>query len=108
VWKVFNKVALNTVDLDIAECCNLYSKNVGYVFEIRNLKKEHELNIILGKICSILNRSDQAQEYFIRSSRPEMALDMRCDLQDFKIAHKIAEKIAPQKIPNIGRKLGLQ
>jgi hypothetical protein len=23
VWKVFNKVALNTVDLDIAECCNL-------------------------------------------------------------------------------------
>jgi len=77
-------------------------------FEIRNLKKEHELNIILGKICSILNRSDQAQEYFIRSSRPEMALDMRCDLQDFKIAHKIAEKIAPQKIPNIGRKLGLQ
>lgn len=37
-----------------------------------------------------------------------MALDMRCDLQDFKIAYKIAEKIAPQKIPNIGRKLGLQ
>lgn len=62
VWKLFNRVALNVVDLDVAECCNLFSKNVGYVLEIKGLKKEHELNVILGKICSILNRSDQAQE----------------------------------------------
>lgn len=108
VWKLFNKVALNVVDLDIAECCNLFSKNVGQVLEIKSLKKEHELNIILGKICSILNRSEQAQEYFLKSSRPQLALDMRCDLQDYKIAYKIAEKISPQSIPNIGRKLGLQ
>jgi len=55
-------MALNVVDLDTAECCNLFSKNVGYVLQIKSLKKEHELNIILGRICSILNRSDQAEE----------------------------------------------
>jgi len=33
---------------------------------------------------------------------------MRCDYQDYKIAYKIAEKISPEKLPNIGRKLGLQ
>jgi len=33
---------------------------------------------------------------------------MRCDYQDYKIAYKIAEKISPEKLANIGRKLGLQ
>ena len=42
---------------------------------------------------------------FMRSSKPELALDMRMDLQDWFAALKLAKQIAPEREQFICRKL---
>jgi len=56
----------------------------------------------------MLFKPDQAQEMFMRSSKPELALDMRMDLQDWFAALKLAKQIAPEKEQFICRKLASQ
>jgi WD repeat-containing protein 19 len=45
---------------------------------------------------------------FLRSSKPELALDMRMDLQDWFAALKLAKQIAPEREQFICRKLASQ
>lgn len=55
-------------------------KNVGMVYSIQSIKNETEINILVGHVASILFKHDVAQEYFLKSSKPILALDMRMDL----------------------------
>ena len=48
------------------------------------------------------------QDLFLRSSAPHLALDMRCDIQDWLIALNLAKNIAPEQEPKICRRLALQ
>jgi len=45
---------------------------------------------------------------FLRSTKPELALDMRMDLQDWFAALKLAKQIAPEREQFICRKLASQ
>ena len=55
-------------------------KNVGMVYSIQSIKNEYEKNILTGHVASILFKHDVAQECFLKSSKPELALEMRMDL----------------------------
>lgn len=80
-------------------------KNVGMVYSIQAIKQETEKLILMGHVASILFKHDIAQECFVKSSKPELALDMRMDLQDWFQALKLAKQIAPEKEQLICRKL---
>jgi len=58
-------------------------KNVGMVYSIQGIKHETEKLILQGHVASILFDHNLAQECFIKSSKPELALEMRMDLQDW-------------------------
>jgi len=58
-------------------------KNVGMVYSIASIKHESEKNILMGHIASILFKHDVAQACFLKSSKKELALEMRMDLQDW-------------------------
>ena len=58
-------------------------KNVGMVYWIEAIKDESEKNVLMGHVASILFKHDVAQEFFMKSSKPELALEMRMDLQDW-------------------------
>jgi len=49
----------------------------------------------MGSIATLLHKHDQAQEAFLKSSRPVLALEMRCDLQDWYTALKLTQQIDP-------------
>jgi len=53
------------------------------VYSVQAIKHETEKNILMGHVNSILFKHDQAQECFLKSSKPELALEMRMDLQDW-------------------------
>ena len=55
-------------------------KNVGMVYSIQSIKHESEKNILMGHVASILFKHDLAQECFLKSSKPELGLEMRMDL----------------------------
>jgi len=104
-FEVIGKQCLKYVDLKRAEIAFQMCKNVGMVYSIQSIKNEVEKNILVGHIASILFKHDLAQELFMRSTRPELALEMRMDLQDWFAALKLAKQIAPEKEQFICRKL---
>jgi WD repeat-containing protein 19 len=80
-------------------------KNVGMVYSIQSIKHETEKLVLMGHVASILFKHDIAQDAFLKSSKPELALDMRMDLQDWFQGLKLAKQIAPEKEQLICRKL---
>ena len=62
----------------------------------------------MGHVASILFKHDLAQECFLKSSKPMLALDMRMDLQDWFAALKLAKQIAPEKEQYICKRLASQ
>lgn len=78
------------------------------VYAINSIKDETEKYILMGHIASILHKHDVAQGFFLKSSQPELALEMRCDLQDWYTALKLVQNIDPTREPFICRKLAVQ
>ena len=67
------------------------------VYSINSIKHEQEKHILMGHVASILFKHDVAQDCFLKSSKPEFALEMRMDLQDWFAALKLCKNIAPEK-----------
>lgn len=78
------------------------------VYSIQGIKHETEKFILMGHVASILFKHDAAEECFLKSSKPELALEMRMDLQDWFKALKLAKQIAPEREQFICRKLAAQ
>jgi len=96
---------LKYIELKEAETAFQMCKNVGMVYSIQSIKHETEKNILMGHVASILFKHDLAQECFMKSSKPELALEMRMDLQDWFQALKLSKQIAQDKEQFICRKL---
>ena len=56
----------------------------------------------------VLGKFDLAQEYYLKSSEPLNALDMRCDIQDWFIASSLTKNIAPEQESFISKRLATQ
>ena len=108
MYESLGKYALKNVELHHAENAFRLCKNVGMVYAINAIKDETEKYILMGHIASILHKHDIAQGFFLKSSRPELALEMRCDLQDWYTALKLVQNIDPSREPYICRKLAVQ
>jgi WD repeat-containing protein 19 len=79
-FEALGKQCLKYLDLDAAESAFQMCKNVGMVYSISSIKNETEKNILMGHVASILFKHDVAQDCFLKSSKPELALEMRMDL----------------------------
>lgn len=106
--EVLGNMALQNLDLEVAERAYQISKNVGMVYAIKSMKHESEKQVLLGNVALILHQHDLAQDLYIKSSQPKLALEMRCDLQDWLIALQLARSIAPDQEPIISKQLALQ
>lgn len=51
-----------------------------------------------------LRKHDAAMEFFLKSSRPRLAVEMRMDLQDWEIALRLSSQLVPEQEPFICRK----
>jgi WD repeat-containing protein 19 len=108
MYEALGKYALKHVELGHAENAFRQCKNVGMVYSIGSIKDETEKYILMGHIASILSFYEKAQGFFLKSSRPELALEMRCDLQDWYTALKLVQNIDPERENYICRKLAVQ
>jgi len=102
------QLALQSLDLEIAEKAFMVSKDVGKVFAIQSIKNENEKLVLLGHVAIMLAQPDLAQDFFLKSTQQHLALEMRCDLQDWLIALKLARSIDPAQEPVISKKLAQQ
>ena len=100
--------ALENLELELAYTCYQRLQNLSMCLFIDSFKHESETNILYGNIAMIFGQYDQAQEFFLKSNKPILALEMRCDIQDWLVALNLAKTIAPEKEPLICRRLATQ
>ena len=85
-YERLGKEALRNCNIEVAEEAFRRAKNISLVLTVQSFKHEYEKNILLGHIATILGDENLAQELFIKSSKPELALALRCDLKDWQKA----------------------
>ena len=60
--------------------------NTGMALAIGAVKHENEKMVLCGYVSMFLRKHEAAQDFFLRSSRPHLAVQMRMDLQDWATA----------------------
>jgi WD repeat-containing protein 19 len=108
LYELLGRQCLKHLELELAERAYQLCRNPGMVLAIQSVKSEYEKFILIGHVSILLHQHDLGEEFFLKSTRPELALEMRCDLNDWPSALKLAEKLAPCRVPFIAYKVGLQ
>jgi WD repeat-containing protein 19 len=99
------KEALKHLKIEVAEESFRRAKNISLALTVEKLKNEHEKNILLGHIATILGEENKAQDFFRNSSNPSLAVDLRCDLQEWNAALQLAKEYTPYRENFISKKL---
>jgi WD repeat-containing protein 19 len=107
-YDCLGKESLKKLEINVAEEAFRKAKNTSLVLTVENLREVHEKKLLLGLIAQILGEEEIAQDLFTNSSKPEYALDLRIDLQDWNIALKLAKDFKPHKQQFISRKIGYE
>jgi len=80
LFDILGRLCLEHLELEIAYRSYQNAKNLSMVLTIESFKHESETNVLLGNIAMIFGLYDQAQDFFLKSSKPLLALDMRSDI----------------------------
>jgi len=64
--------------------------------------------LLYAHVAMVLGQYDLSQDFFLKSSQPQCALDLRCDIQDYLSALTLARQISPQQEPFICKRLAVQ
>lgn len=78
------------------------------VWSLESICDIEDCNLLSGYISLFLNDYDNAQEWFLKSSIPTAALEMRRDLLQWDLALQLAKKMAPEQIALLSREYAQQ
>ncbi|VDL76537.1 unnamed protein product [Nippostrongylus brasiliensis] len=77
-------------------------------FALEAIVSIEEKTLLAAHISMLLGRYDQAEQLFLKSSKPSEALAMRRDLLDWSKALALAGQLSPNEIPYISREYAQQ
>lgn len=78
------------------------------VWSLQKLENIDELALLCGHVSTLLNDYNQAEKFFLRSSQPVEALNLRRDLMQWEQALNLAQKLKPEEIPYIAKEYAQQ
>lgn len=78
------------------------------VRSLRNLSEIEDVKLLCGHLSLLLGEFDRAQTWFLNSTYPHAALEMRRDLLQWEQALILAKKMAPDQIALISREYAQQ
>ncbi|KAI4462589.1 osmotic avoidance abnormal protein 1/wd repeat membrane protein [Holotrichia oblita] len=79
-WKRLAKKAVVNLELDIAVRIYKILEDTSMALAVEDIMDIDDLKLLAGYIAMFLNDFDHAQQWFLKSTRPEAALEMRRDL----------------------------
>lgn len=82
--------------------------DVSMVWALESLVDIEDYKLLYGYISMYLGEFDKAQQWFLNSSHPTAALEMRRDLLQWDQALQLAKKMAPEQIALISREYAQQ
>lgn len=78
------------------------------VESLHSISHIEDCKLLAGYISMFLGNFDDAQQWFLKSSNPIAALEMRRDLLQWDQALHLAKKMAPEQVPQISKEYAQQ
>nr|CCC52529.1 conserved hypothetical protein [Trypanosoma vivax Y486] len=100
--------ALHMLDIELAIRLYRQLSQPSLVMYIESIKHINEKNLLIGHISMIMGYFKDAQNFFLRSSQPLCALQMRHDLMQWEPALSLAKQFAPEKLPILSKEYAQQ
>lgn len=100
--------ALHMLDVELAIRLYRQLSQPSLVMYIESIKHINEKNLLIGHVSMIMGYFKDAQNFFLRSSQPLCALQMRHDLMQWEPALTLAKQLAPEKLPILSKEYAQQ
>lgn len=107
-WNTFAQAALLNADAELALRIFRHIGDVSMGLALESIVAIEEKTLLAAYVSMLLGRYDQAEQLFLKSTRPIEALAMRRDLLDWSKALALAEQLSPTEIPYISREYAQQ
>ncbi|KAJ3077769.1 WD repeat-containing protein 19, partial [Quaeritorhiza haematococci] len=109
-WIMLAEAALHVLDLHTAR--RVYRQvlnNAGMVMTLDDIiERSEDKNVAAGHVAAILGNIPVAQEYFLNSSEPVAALELRRNLMHWDQALSLAQSLAPEQVTIIAKEYAQQ
>ncbi|KAI8820676.1 WD repeat-containing protein 19-like protein [Fimicolochytrium jonesii] len=108
-WITLAETALRM--MDIATANRIYRQalqDASMVWTLDQLASVEEKNLLAGHVSAILGDATVAQDFFLKSSYPKAALDLRRNLMHWEQALGLANTLAPEQITVIAKEYAKQ
>lgn len=106
--KALANKALTLLDIEMAIRAYRLLNQPTVVLCLEKIRHIKEKNILLGHVSMMAGNFDVAQNFFARSSRPILALEMRRDLLQWDHALSLAKEMATEQVPQMSREYAQQ
>ncbi|VDK22300.1 unnamed protein product [Taenia asiatica] len=107
-WHQLARACITCLEFDIAIQAFRRLNDCGSVLVIQRLMNIEEKQLLYGYVCMFLGDFNRAQEFFLASSKPEAALEMRRDLLHWDAALQLARSLQPHEVPFISREYAFE
>ncbi|KAL3685393.1 hypothetical protein R1sor_003415 [Riccia sorocarpa] len=92
-WDMLISKALEHMNVEVAVKACQHSGNVKLLTSLRALENLEEYLLLRGYILALSEDTDAAEASFMKSSRPEVALELRWDLEQWDRAIALAREL---------------
>eukprot|EP01064_Diplonema_japonicum_P002002 TRINITY_DN11304_c0_g1_i1.p1 TRINITY_DN11304_c0_g1~~TRINITY_DN11304_c0_g1_i1.p1 ORF type:complete len:1431 (+),score=452.89 TRINITY_DN11304_c0_g1_i1:1321-5613(+) len=100
--------ALHLLDIPMAIRVYRMVQQPAMVLALDKLLHVSEKTLLLGHVAMLFKNFNEAQNHFMKSSNPKLALEMRRNLMHWNEALELSEKMAPEEIPYISKEYATQ
>ncbi|XP_025602592.2 WD repeat-containing protein 19 isoform X2 [Athalia rosae] len=107
-WQLLGRSAMANLNVEFALRVYRHIEDVSTVWSLLKLENIDELALLCGHISTLLGDYNQAEKFFLRSSQPVEALNLRRDLMQWEQALNLAQKLKPEEVPFIAREYAQQ
>lgn len=107
-WKQLGESALINLELEWGIRAYKRLNDPGMVWSLESILECEDKNALSGHISMFLGQFDKAEEWYLKSDEPILALNMRRDLLQWDRALNLAKKLSPLQIPFISREYATQ
>jgi len=101
LWLALSGKAMEQLNIDMALRVYRELGDAGMVMALQKIRDVEDKNLLAGHVALLFAEYSQAQELFLTSSRPVTALEMRRDLLHWEHALRLAERAAPEQVPEL-------
>jgi len=107
-WLALSHRAMELMNIELASRVFRQLGDAGMVMALQECMYVEDRNLLAGHIQLLFGNYTAAQEFFLNSSRPTVALDMRRDLLQWDKALTLSQVLSPPQVPDICIRYGQQ